>query len=230
MTDRTEDELRKLYVAAQVTAIVCDAERDAAEAVAEALCTESDFVERHGDRDGGCRRLAIATYESAREEVEVVLEEHGLSEYIDEIEGDTIWVLTHGYLGTLAEFVELEEPRAMAESIRHGVVDLAESLEESLQYTFDVTVWDPSDWEPSDEWEPNEEESAEEMARYRRLLAAAEDARRGVTTESSTGSPGQGATESPTASPRQGTTDNSFPAKVGRVVGGALRSIGGIFR
>lgn len=127
MTDRPDGERRKLYAAAQVTSIVCDAMRDNVEDVAGALCSEPEFLARNGDKEQGCHRLASDLYfTSAATEVELVLDEQGLNEYRDEVEHKSVSELAQRYLQTLEEFDEIEEQSAMAKCLRDDVVGLAE--------------------------------------------------------------------------------------------------------
>lgn len=143
MSDQNPDEQCLRFVAAQIGAVVCDAERDAAEAIAATMCSEPEFFDRRDDREGGCRRLAETAYEAAFDEIQAILDDHRLAEYSDEIEEAALSVLAHGFIGVWEEFEEIEDARAVADAIRRDGFGTAEALEEWLQMTFDVWTPDP---------------------------------------------------------------------------------------
>ena len=147
MAEPSPDEERLRFVAAKIGDVVGGAQRDAADTIATGLCTDPEFFERHGDRERACRRLAAIAYESANDEVEAILDDHRLTQHSDEIEEAAIDALAHGLLGVVDEFDGAEDERAVAEAIRQDGFGTADSLEESLQMTFDVWVVDPVDAE-----------------------------------------------------------------------------------
>jgi len=142
MPEHGWDHKRLRFVAAQIGDVVGAAQRDAAEAIAAALCTDPEFSDRHGNREGGCRRLAATAYQLAQAEVDAILENHQLVEHREEVHDDAISMVAHGILGVHEEFEDVEDEWAVADAIRRDGFGTAEALEESLQIAFDVETDD----------------------------------------------------------------------------------------
>lgn len=117
--------------------------RDTADAVA-ASCVQTEFLERRGDKEGGCRRLAEEVIASVSDEIWAVLQDHKLKDFFNEVKRLAVDELATMYLQTLDEQPNEDDSRVMAGCVVRNAVGVAEGLEETLQLVFDV-------WKPDEE-------------------------------------------------------------------------------